>query len=189
MPRSPGETGGDDPDNELFRDAAQPASPEPLPELLAVHFHTGPIAAAPLHPNLKTLLAFWSAKCRGERPPARADLPVYELKPWLGHLAILEPAPGTFRFRLGGTDLIPRFGRETTGLTLADIPPALRKPLAAMLDIASSRQAPLAAATAIRHRGRRTLWSELMLPLAAGRAGPALLLLAAYPMEVGPGMP
>jgi hypothetical protein len=182
MPRRSGETDADGPKIAAARDEASPAAPE----LLGVHFHSGPIDTAPLHPTLKKLLAFWSGKCGDRAMPARDDLPVRELKPWLGHLAIIESAPGTFRFRLCGTDLIARFGREMTGLTLAQIAPDSQKALAAMLDLAIAKQAPVVAAITLRYEGRRTLWSELMLPLAGA---PAPFLFSSYPVQVGPGLP
>ncbi len=180
MPRRPGESGGDTDGSETRADAGQSGA-----ELLGSHFHAGPLTAAPLHPTLKKLLAFWNEK-RGKRAmPARGELPVYEFKPWFGYLAILEPAPATFRFRLGGTELIGRFGREVTGLTLADLPVDQRKALHAMIDLVTAKQAPLAAATSMRIAGQRTLWSELMLPLSGDRTGSTLLLLGSYPMRAG----
>ena len=182
MPRRPGEPRGDE--EKTKTESGAGANPAP-PQLLGVHFHTG--AAAPLHPQLKTLLTFWSAK-RGSRPvPARADLPVYELKPWFGQVALLESALGTFRFRLSGVGLIPRLGCDATGLTLADLAPDLRKPLMALLDLASSRAEPAASATVLRFEGRRMLWSDLMLPLAGGRSTRPLLIFGSYPVDPADG--
>jgi hypothetical protein len=180
MPRRPGETGRDEPKIEAKPGAAHlPASPQ----LLAVHFHTGSLPAAPLHPKLKALLAFWAEKRGASALPARADLPVHVLTPWTGNLAILEPVTGTFRFRLGGAALLSRFGRETTGYTLDDLAPDLRKALSGLLDLATAKQAPVAAATVLSTEGRRMLWSELMLPLAGRRP---LLLLGSYPIHPVP---
>lgn len=179
MPRRPGETGGDGDESRAGQGGADAVPP---PQLLGVHLHAGSRATAPLHPELKALLAFWMEK-RGKRAqPARADMPVYELKRWEPHLAILEPAQGTFRFRLGGAALVPRYGRAMAGFALSDLPQDLRKPLLAVLDLAASRHAPVVAATLLRFNGRRMLWSELALPLGGGRAGPPTLLLASYPM-------
>ena len=66
MPRRPGEQNGDEEKIEIA-EAAGPASAPP--DLLAVHYHTGSLAAAPLHPRLKTLLKFWLDK-RGDRRDA-----------------------------------------------------------------------------------------------------------------------
>lgn len=179
MPRRPGESGGDGDESKAGQGGADAVPP---PQLLGVHLHAGSRGTAPLHPELKALLAFWTEKCGKHTQPTRADMPVYELKRWQAHLAILEPAQGTFRFRLGGAALVPRYGRAMAGFALSDLPPDLRKPLLAVLDLASSRRAPIAAATLLRFNGRRILWSELALPLGGGRARPPSLLLASYPI-------
>ena len=160
---------------------------EKAAELLAIHIHPGPAQSGPLHPELKTLLTLWS-RVRGDRiMPASDDLPARALQPWLGHLALLEPGPTGFGVRLGGGDLIARFGRETTGLTLAELPADIRKGLYATIDIVHARRAPVAAASSVRFEGRRTLYSDLLLPLSGGKFHSTLLLLGSYPVTVRPG--
>ncbi|HEY1630394.1 MAG TPA: hypothetical protein VGF56_03725 [Rhizomicrobium sp.] len=178
MPRRPGERRGDADKIETKAVAAQMPAP---PQLLGSHFHRGTLVAAPLHPKLKALLTLWQEK-RGQRD----ELPVYALKDWAAHLALLEPMLGNFRFRLGGAALVERFGVETVGRTLDVLAPDLRKALLGLLDLAASKQRPVAASTVLRSGGKRVLWSELMLPLAGGRAGPPLLLLGAYPIRLVP---
>jgi len=178
MPRRPGERSGDG--NKIETQAAAARLPAP-PQLLGIHFHKGALEAAPLHPKLKTLLALWQEK-RGRRDA----LPVYALKEWAEHLALLEPMPGNFRFRLGGAALAARFGVATVGQTLDVLAPDLRKALLALLDLAAAKEKPVAASAVLRAEGKRVLWSELMLPLAGGRAGPPLLLFAAYPVQLMP---
>lgn len=155
-------------------------------ELLALHIHRGP--PGPLHPKLKALLVCWREKSRDRAMPAREDLPLQVLKPWIGHLALLEPEPHGFRIRLGGTELIPRFGRETTGLSVARLAPDIRKGLCATIDMAIARRAPVISAISIRFEGRRTLYSELLLPLSRGPRS-TMLLLGCYPVTVRDGMP
>jgi hypothetical protein len=155
-------------------------------ELLAIHLHPGPARTAPLHPQLKKLLALWSEKCGARATPSRADFPTLDMRPWLDHVALLEPAIGGLRFRIGGAALTSRFGRAVAGVALAGLAPDLRKGLYAMLDLAAAKQAPVAAACSIRFEGRRTLYSELLLPLAASRGAPAALLLGCYPVTAVP---
>ncbi|MGH6872165.1 MAG: PAS domain-containing protein [Rhizomicrobium sp.] len=184
MPRRPGDS-GDGHESETGTGGAPPAPPQ----VLGVHFHLGAPGSAPLHPALKTLLRFWDDR-RGSRPmPGRSAVPVYALKPWLDHLAIFEPVPGTLRFRLAGAGLVPRFGRSMNGQTLADLDAALRKPLVALCDLAVARTGPVAAATVLRFEGKRELWSELMLPLSGWGARPMLLLLGCYPIDPAPRLP
>jgi hypothetical protein len=164
-------------------DAKKPAPAE----LLAIHIHTGAAESGPLHPDLKALLALWS-RMRGERiMPARDDLPLAILQPWLGHLALLEPGPASFGIRLGGSELVARFGRETTGLTLAELPADIRKGLHAMIDLVHARRVPVVAESIVRFEGKRTLYSDLLLPLSGGRFRSTLLLLGSYPITVRPG--
>ena len=164
-------------------DAGKPAPAK----LLAIHIHSGPAQSGPLHPDLKALLALWS-RMRGERiMPARDDLPLEMLQPWLAHLALLEPGPTGFGIRLGGGELVGRFGRETTGLALAELPADIRKGLYALIDLVHARRVPVAAASSVGFEGRRTLYSDVLLPLSGGRFRSTLLLLGSYPITVRPG--
>ena len=43
--------------------------------------------------KLQALVPFWEARRTGGRLPARADLPVSALRPWLGSLALLNSGP------------------------------------------------------------------------------------------------
>jgi hypothetical protein len=152
-------------------------------ELLAIHIHQGPALSGPLHPRLKALLALWMQNCNGRVMPAREDLPEQALQPWLDHLALFEPGPGGFRFCLSGGELVVRFGRETTGISLAELPADIRKGLNATIEIAHARRVPVAAASSVRFDGKRTLYSDLLLPLSGGRFHSTLFLLGSYPMN------
>jgi hypothetical protein len=168
------------------RSGDEPAHEQPV-QLLAFHIHPGPAQSGPLHPQLKTLLALWS-QARGDRiMPAVDDLPERTLQPWRGHLALIEPGPGSLRFRQSGSDLIPRFGCDTTGLTLADLAADIRKGLHATIDIVHARRTPVAAASSVRFEGKRRLYSDLLLPLSGGRFRSTLLLLGSYPVTARPG--
>lgn len=71
--------------------------------------------------KLVALRTLWEQK-RGERTmPCRGDLSVAELRPWLGHLALINLDSTGDTFRLCGTNLFPRFGGDVTGLRVADV--------------------------------------------------------------------
>lgn len=108
-----------------------------------------------------------------------ADLPVQALKPWLGHLALLETSGSGFRFRICGTELIPRCGGEATGRGLDELPPEVGASIADILGCAKERSAPVIAALILPHEDGTQLYSELVLPL-RDRDLPALLLLGSY---------
>lgn len=69
------------------------------------------------HPKLRQLEVFWQAKTEGRPMPARPDIDVIELRPWLGNLILLETidAGADFRYRVYGTNLVTYFGRDLTG--------------------------------------------------------------------------
>lgn len=133
-------------------------------------------------PQLETLTGFWLALCANGLLPWREDFSPRALKPWLGNLALLEPVGlGGFRFRLCGTYLGRRFGSDTTGKQIADLPIPLRAGLLDRLARAEALQAPILARVKVGAGDEEIEFCELILPL-SGRATPArLLLLAAYP--------
>lgn len=72
------------------------------------------------HPSLRQLYFLWRDKCAGRRAPLRADFTVEELRPWLGHLLILDCVEeDDFRYRLYGTDLVGIFGFDLTGMLVS----------------------------------------------------------------------
>ena len=64
--------------------------------------------------KIEDLLALWHQKRRFRSMPARDDLPVSVLRPWLGNLALIDVSGSTLYFRLCGNNLFTRFGGEMT---------------------------------------------------------------------------
>jgi hypothetical protein len=99
--------------------------------------HITPVAEADLDARLRGLIDYWGTKCHGRRFPARADLDPIELKPWLGHLLMVDVVPQPnhevrFRYRLFGTEFIFYHGADMTGHWLDEIVnPAFREELLA----------------------------------------------------------
>lgn len=73
-------------------------------------------------PLLHAVREYWRSKRQGRRMPARADLDVLELRPFMGSMFLMDVLDGgaDFRFRLIGTVLVERFGRDSTGKTFAE---------------------------------------------------------------------
>lgn len=67
--------------------------------------------------SITTLHGFWAGKFRDGRLPSRADFPIEELRPWIGDISLVdvEHAPRRFRWRLIGTNIVTRMGRDSTG--------------------------------------------------------------------------
>ena len=135
-----------------------------------------------LHPKLIAFFMLWSSKCAGPRLPGRIQFPVGELKPWLGHLALLERRGGGFLFRVCGTDLIARFGGEATGRMLESCGTA-GEGLQASLVQACETRAPVAAITTIAAQHDCEIYSEIVLPLAEDGENVSLLCVGSYPRD------
>jgi len=137
-----------------------------------------------LPPALQSLVSYWLQKCGGRPMPARASAPVEELRPWLGNLAVIEiSGDERFRFRLSGTNLIRRLGRETTGLDVDELADDLRRQLRAILTMAAKAAAPIVAESSVP-LGRATYWyCDVALPLTGPTGLPAFVLFCSYPVK------
>lgn len=68
--------------------------------------------------ELRALHAFWRDRAAGRPMPGRADFDVFDLKPWLPHLMLLDViGEAEFRYRVYGTALSHMFGHDHTGRT------------------------------------------------------------------------
>lgn len=131
--------------------------------------------------KLDSLLALWNEK-RGKRAmPSRSDLAVSALKPWLGHLAILDlnNSKGA-TFRLCGTNLRARFGGEMTGCQVD----ALEDGVAGQLGQAIERLSETCEPIRTQHKDKikefPTIYYDLCLPLADDGRKIDSILFASY---------
>lgn len=132
---------------------------------------------------LEQLLSYWLQKCAGRPMPAREDLPVQELRPWLGQLALIEiRGEADFHIRLCGTNLIRRFGREATGLSVNELATDIAQQLRAVLKAAQRARAPIVAVSHVQLGRTLVSHSEVALPLSGGGGGIASVLLGSYPV-------
>lgn len=72
---------------------------------------------------LSGIRAAWDGQRTGDRLPARTDFPFETLLPWLGHVSLVdvEHAPRRFRWRLIGTAIAEKMGRDSTGARFEDL--------------------------------------------------------------------
>jgi hypothetical protein len=123
-------------------------------------------------PTTAAVLAYWQQK-RGRRPmPARADIDPLELRAILRHVFLIDVLPGEaeFRFRLLGTAITERYGRDSTRKTVrevyADADPAFVAWYTAMLvAVKTSRRPVLAAGPMLMVRKDFVSFRALHLPL------------------------
>jgi len=72
---------------------------------------------APQPDRLVALQRFWESKRRDGKLPSKTDFPPEEIKPWLGHILLVDVVhpPPRFRIRLMGVSLVEYAGRDYTG--------------------------------------------------------------------------
>jgi len=73
--------------------------------------------------QIRLAYEYWQ-RCRGDRPmPARRDLDPLDMGPWLAQTMLVDVSsePLDFRFRLVGTAIVNRIGREITGKRVREL--------------------------------------------------------------------
>ncbi|MEJ1970431.1 MAG: PAS domain-containing protein [Rhizomicrobium sp.] len=136
--------------------------------------------------QLDTLLVHWLDKRGTNRVPPRAALPVQDLRPWLGHCALIDvTVHGDFRFRICGPNLIVRFGREATGMLASSLAADIAQPLGTILEAACAARAPVAAMSYVALGRELETHADLALPLSDGTDRVGALLLGSYPAKAG----
>ncbi len=138
------------------------------------------------HPELQGLYRYWSDRSDGRAMPDRTDIDPAELVPWLSHLILVDVVPpfSDIRFRVVGTWVADRTGRDDTGKTmgeigLTDAREQILQPylLAARTGLAYRREGTFLD----RFHFREHIWAErLLLPLSYGGTAGAMVLSAIY---------
>jgi hypothetical protein len=97
---------------------------------------------APRHPDLKTLVQYWTSKCGVRLMPLRADIKPAEIKPLLPDIMIwsaIEP----FHVRLVGDHIVAFVGGNNTGKAATHgMPPDAAKSMLAVLNDVITSKAP-----------------------------------------------
>lgn len=130
--------------------------------------------------KLTSLKALWDAKRQTRPMPSRNDFDIHELKPWLGHLALVD-VTGERNFRLCGTGLFFRFGGDMTGQPVARVSTVLRQGVADQVAKVSETKTPISVECCIQGYGPPVIYSELVLPLSQDGEDVNMLLWASYP--------
>jgi len=131
-------------------------------------------------------LDYWVERMGSNGPPIRnADFSPNALKPWLGHLALIERGEdGDLRFRLAGTKLLKRFGQELTGKSFRDIDVVVLGDLEKVVMEAMAMAAPVVQHVVLADE--RQKFHDLLAPLANVDGQVNLVILVSYPEPVTP---
>ena len=143
------------------------------------------------------LAALWDdwTRRRGTRAfPDRADFDPVEMRPWLGHLMMVELVDGRWVYRLYGTYFVETFRREMTGKGIDELPAEQAQMLKAEYDGVRDSGAPSIRTYSAQFEfgtpdGRQSwqldqTWERVSLPLSDAAAGfpdeVRVVLVAAY---------
>jgi len=120
-----------------------------------------------MHPQLHDLLDFWHQKCAGRRMPARKDFDVFELRPWLGRLHLVQVVAGgeDFRFTIYGSEVAVLHGTDLTGKALSSIAEPARESVRRAYAATCRSRAPLFIEDDRLVRSSLTRLENLILPL------------------------
>lgn len=139
-------------------------------------------AAGDIHPKLQALHVFWERK-RGSRPlPARGELDVIDLWPWLGNLMLIEVENGgaDYLYRVYGTVIADYFNRDLTGRRTSSLTPDVQTVVRAEYNQAISGARPIIIHRARSVQQRRVRASKLILPLGPDCGSADHLLVGLY---------
>ncbi len=140
------------------------------------------------NPKLIALLKLWEEKRRGRPMPARADLSVTELRPWLGNLHLLDVLQDPLRFvyAVYGTNVAPPRDRDMTGRSIDEFPGPLRDLLKPGYVEVIAVKRPLYRTHTYQTAERFVKRERLILPLSDNGTDVNRILTANYPLEAPP---
>ena len=150
-------------------DTTEPVPADGLPAVAGLSFILVDPAAV-TQPVLRPVLDYWEQKRAGRAMPRRQDIEPAELKAYLPHISLVEPLPGgDFRYRLVGSAITERYGRNSTGKTFREIypdRPDIALWLTRVMEAVVAHRRPVLATGSLGAVGKEHVLSEaLLLPL------------------------
>jgi len=138
------------------------------------------------HPGLRALYDYWE-RCRpGARLPGRQHLDPLDIPQLLPNLLLIDVlSPDDFRYRLVGTALAARVGRDTTGLSIIEAYPDddWEEIHPDYLYVLGQRRPCLRWTAVTDNKGKSQAYQRLLLPLAGDGERVDMILAAAYWLE------
>ncbi len=129
------------------------------------------------------LYRHWQDKAGESGLPGREMFNPFELKPWLGHLMLLQVLDGgqDFFYRLFGVAVAELVGFDITGSRLSDLPDEGRNLLMQEYRLAVQSRRHIFSAGVPLYGRNYIIIDRLTLPLAGADGGVGFLLVAIYP--------
>ena len=130
----------------------------------------------------RDLLAYWQSKHVGDIPPARADIdPISEIPKIVRSLMLIDCLADGYRYRLIGSELAARIGRDVTGRMAAQggsFDPGLAQSWLGALDIAVRMKEPQLLRSELEGGGSVL---TLLLPLVSSHGTTEMLIGGCFP--------
>ena len=140
------------------------------------------------HTGLRALYDYWDGRRSGGGLPGRQDLDPLDIPALLPHLMLIDVvAPESLRFRLVGTALVGRWGRDTTGLSAEHGYPGgdWEQILSDYRYVIGERRPCLRHNAVSDSQGNRHAHQRLVLPLARDGKSVDMILAAAFWFDAG----
>lgn len=135
-------------------------------------------------PDIRLMFDYWAGLARAERLPGRADIDPLDFPKLLPRVALIdvidEEEPVHFRYRLAGTEIVERAGRDPTGKRFDGlyVGAYLDQALETYRAVVAERQPYYSRRVFPLYDGREHLiYSRLILPLAVDGTHVDMLLL------------
>lgn len=136
------------------------------------------------HPGLRALYDYWDERRSGRRMPGRKDLDPLDVPKLLPNLMLIDVVAVPFRmaYRLVGTALVERMGRDATGLSVEEayLGGDWEKILRDCRFVIEKGLPCLRQNNAVDAKGRQLAYQRLLLPLASGGERVDMILAGAY---------
>jgi hypothetical protein len=135
------------------------------------------------HPGLRALYDYWDGCRQGGRLPGRQHIDPLHIPDLLPNLMLFDvAAPDDLRYRLVGTALVARLGRDPTGLPAQDgyLGEDWEKIRPDYLYVVAERRPCLRWNAVLGPRAKRLPYQRLLLPLARDGATVDMLLAGVY---------
>ena len=135
-------------------------------------------------PLLRAVFEYWQRKRGGRRMPARRDVDPQELSAHLPHLFLMDVVGDDFRYRLLGSAITERYGRDGTGQLVseayAELPEIREWYLTVLRAFVSGKRPILTSAPMRAVQKEFILVQALHLPLSDDDCGVNMILGAAH---------
>lgn len=136
---------------------------------------------------LRRAYAYWDRQRAGRPMPSRRDIDPVDMVEWLPHVTLVTVThdPLDFRFRLVGTAVVARYGREFTGERLADLDldGKAKEIFAEYAQPVNRRQPQYYIDNYVMESGRQMHFERLLLPLSSDGETVDMLLGIQYDFQ------